>query len=465
MSGEFAFTPITTLSELIASREASPVDIVQNLLDRIERFDPSLKAYITVLPEEALRAARQAEQEIAAGRLKGPLHGIPIVHKDVTWTAGVPTTANSKALAGFVPEESAFAVERLDEAGMILLGKTTTSEFACGSFGLVGPSVNPWHPDHFTGGSSAGSAGALAAGLAVAATGSDTGGSIRVPSSFCGIAGLKPTFGRVSRRGLLALSWSMDHVGPMARTAADCALLLNAMAGHDPRDPKSSRRPVPDFTAGLGSGIEGRVLGVPSNHYFDGLDPDVERAVKAALQQLEALGARLESVDLPRAADLAAAGTILMTSEAFSQHAERLRTQSAGYTDRARRRIASGAFYTTAEYHQALQIRTLWIEELDAVIEGVDALVTPTLPAPAFRLDEHLNPPDTSWGTRQFSMSGHPAISVPCGFTADGLPVGLQFACSAFEENRLFQIAHAYEQAAGWYRHRPPLIDSRKVDC
>lgn len=449
---------VVELSSLFGRRRASPVEVVRALLERIERYDGYLRTYLTVCADEALAEARRAERAILQGARRGPLHGIPISHKDISWTKGVRTTAHSRTLADFVPTEDATHVRRLRAAGMILLGKTSTTEFANGGMDMRGYTPNPWNPTRYTGGSSAGSAGALVAGLAVAATGSDTGGSIRVPSSFCGVVGLKPTYGRVSRYGVIPLSWTLDNAGPMARTVQDCALLLQAMAGPDSRDPASARVPVPDFTAGLGRGVRGLVLGVPRQHYYEGLESGVDRAVQAALRTLEDLGARVEPVDLPHAGDLEPAYSVLIAVEAFALHIGRLRRQGAYYGERSRRRIGAGAFYTAAEYQHALQIRRLWTEEVNAVFARVDALVTPTLPYPAFTLEaQEFGPPDSSWGTRQFNLSGHPALSVPCGFTVDGLPVGLQLAGRAFDEATLFRIAHAYETATGWHRQRPRL--------
>ena len=458
LQSDLVVLSVAELSSLLDRRRVSPVEIVEALLDRIERYDGYLRSYLTVCADEALAGARRAERAILRGARRGPLHGIPISHKDISWTKGVRTTAHSRALVDFVPAEDATHVRRLREAGMILLGKTSTTEFANGGMDLRGYTPNPWNPTRYTGGSSAGSASALAAGLAVAATGSDTGGSIRVPSSFCGIVGLKPTYGRVSRYGVIPLSWTLDNAGPMARTVRDCALLLQAMAGPDPRDPASARVAVPDFTAGLGRGVRGLVLGVPQQHYYEGLEPDVDRVVRAALRTLEALGARLEPVDLPHAGELEPAYSVLIAVEAFALHAGRLRRQWALYGERSRRRIATGVLYTAAEYQQALQIRRVWTEEVNAVLGRVNALVTPTLPYPAFTLEvQQAGPPDSSWGTRQFNLSGHPALSVPCGFTADGLPVGLQIAGRAFDEATLFRIAHAYEAATDWHRRRPRL--------
>ncbi len=463
VNSELPFLSVSELSGLIARKKVSPVEVVTGLLDRIDRFDAVLHAYITVCRETAMDAARRAERAIVAGRRRGPLHGIPISVKDISWTRGVRTTAHSRTLLDYVPEHDATHIARLARAGMILLGKTNTTEFANGGLDLFGIPHNPWSLVHYTGGSSAGSANGLAAGLAVAATGSDTGGSIRVPASFCGIVGLKPTYGRVSRYGVIPLSWSLDNAGPMARTVRDCAMLLGAMAGYDRLDPSSARVPVPDFAAGLGKRLKGLILGVPQQHYYEGLEPDVGRLIRAALRELEHLGARLEPVNLPRAGRLEPAYQVIISVESFAAHAARMRTRAADYSVRSRRRIACGAFYSAAEYQHALQIRRLWVAELDQVLQGVDALVTPTLPYPAFTVEAQRtgSPPDSSWGTRQFNLSGHPAISIPCGFTGDGLPVGLQFAAKAFEEAMLFRVAHAYEQATPWHQRRPALKEAQ----
>ncbi len=452
------FLSVSELSDLIAKKEISPVEVIEALLERIDRYDSVLHSYITVRREEALTAARRAERDIRAGRRRGPLHGIPISHKDISWTKGVRTTAHSKTLLNFVPDHDATHVRRLARAGMILLGKTNTTEFALGGLEVFGIARNPWNLAYYTGGSSAGSANALAAGLAVAATGSDTGGSIRVPASFCGIVGLKPTYGRISRYGVIPLSWTLDHAGPMTRGVRDCALMLNAMAGYDPLDPSSARLPVPNFAVDLGKDLGGLVLGVPQEHYYERLEPDVDAAMRAALRQLETLGVRLEPVSLPHAGDVEHAYQVVMAAEAFGHHAARLRAQAPEYSARGRRRIAAGAFYTAGEYQQALRIRARWIQELDQVVQRVDGLVAPTLPYPAFTVEAQMtNAPDSSWGTRQFNMSGLPALSVPCGFTSAGLPIGMQLVTGAFDEVTLFRIADAYEQSTDWHRRRPPL--------
>ena len=291
------------------------------------------------------------------------------------------------------------------------------------------------------------------------ATGSDTGGSIRGPASFCGIVGLKPTYGRVSRHGVFPLSWSMDHIGPMTRTVADCAVLLGAMAGPDPSDPTASARPVPDYTAGIGAGVRGLIIGVPAQYFYDQIDPEVDRLVRAALARLEQLGARVEPIDLPRAADAAPAGGVVIASEAFGVHAPRMRRQWKDYGPRARRRIGAGAFFTAAEYQQAAQIRALWCQELSQALQRVDAIVTPTMPAPAFTLEVEAAgaPADIGRFTIPFNVTGHPALSVPCGFAAGRLPVAMQLVGKAFDESTLFRIAYAYEQHTEWHTRRPAL--------
>lgn len=463
MAPGLAYRSLTELGRLLDSREVSPVEIVAEALARIERYNGRFVSYLTVCAEAATVQARRAEQEMAGGRgRRTRLHGLPIAHKDISLTKGVRTTAHSRCLLEHVPDRDATHVRRLAEAGMIILGKTNTTEYACGTMDVFGIARNPWDPGRYTGGSSAGSASALAAGMAPAATGSDTGGSIRVPSSFCGIVGLKPTYGRVSRYGLIPLSWSMDNVGPMARTVADCALLLGAMAGHDPLDPTSARAPVPDFTDGLDAGLRGMVLGVPKQHFYDGLDPEVDAAVRAALRHLESAGARLEPVDLPLAGHLAGPGGILIMAEAYGLHAAQLRERAADYGARTRRRIASGACYTSGEYEAALRIRGAWTRQVARALDRVDAIVTPTVPHPAFTVEVQRagEPPDTSWGTRHFNLSGHPALSLPCGFTAAGLPVGMQLAGRYFDEATLFRIAHAYEQSTPWHSRRPALPEA-----
>ena len=459
MDSELCYLSAVELSDRIERRSLSPVEIVTALLERIAHYNDTLHSYITVCGETALRDAREAEREIAAGRRRGPLHGLPVAQKDIIFTRGVRTTCHSRTLLDFVPDADATVVRRLADAGMILLGKTNTTEFATGGTDVFGVPRNPWDTSRYTSGSSAGSGNALAAGLAILATGSDTGGSIRGPASYCGIVGLKPTYGRVSRHGVFPLSWSMDHVGPMARTVADCAVLLRAMAGQDPLDPTASGRPVPDYTEGIDAGVRGLTIGVPEQYFYDQIDPEVDRLVRAALGRLEELGAHLEPVDLPRAADAAPAGWLLIAGEAFGVHAPRMRRQWARVrAARAaahrrgrvlhRRGVSAGRPAPRAVVPRAL-----------AGAPAVDAIVTPTMPSPAFTLEvEAAGPPaDTGKFTIPFNLTGHPALSVPCGFASGGLPVAMQLVGKAFDERMLFRIGHAYEQHTEWHTRRPAL--------
>ncbi|MFQ5861006.1 MAG: amidase, partial [Dehalococcoidia bacterium] len=299
---ELCYLSIAELAPLLAGRQLSPVELVTALLERTEHLEPTLNSYITLLRDEALEAARQTERELAAGEPKGPLHGIPIALKDIIYTRGIRTTGGSKILADFVPHHDATCWTRLREAGAILMGKLNCHEFAWGATSVnphYGDAHNPWDPSRITGGSSGGSGSAVASGEAVAALGTDTGGSIRMPGSLCGIVGLKPTYGRVSRFGVIPLSWSLDHIGPMCRTVEDCAIMLQALAGHDPRDPGSRNEPVPDYRQALTGDIAGLRIGVPREFFYDGLHPEVEQAVRQALKALEGLGARLEEVSTP----------------------------------------------------------------------------------------------------------------------------------------------------------------------
>jgi aspartyl-tRNA(Asn)/glutamyl-tRNA(Gln) amidotransferase subunit A len=454
---QLGFTPLADFAALFAARQLSPVDLVRALLSRIEAENQLLRAYVTVCPELALRQAQAAERAFGHGHAGAPLLGIPIAHKDVIFTAGVRTTAHSRSLLDFVPQYDAAVVRSLAEAGMALLGKTNTTEFAFGDMAIFGTARNPWRMTHYTGGSSAGSAGAVAAGLAIAATGTDSLGSIRIPASFCGVVGLKPTYGLVSRFGIAPLGWSLDHVGPITRTVRDAALLLNVMAGPDPRDPESVGRPHEDFSAKLEAGVGGAVLAVPEWALTAEVHPETAACVRAALSEFERLGARVESFPLQHPSELVPVGRLLLMVEGFAAHRQRLQKAAALYGPRVRRRLSTGALFTAVQYQQALRVRHAFAAEVDRVLLRTDALVTPTVPFPAFSVEaqEH-NPPENAAFTCPFSLSGHPALSIPCGFTRDGLPVGLQLIGKRFGEAALFGLAHAYEDAVKWYRRRPP---------
>jgi aspartyl-tRNA(Asn)/glutamyl-tRNA(Gln) amidotransferase subunit A len=449
---------IAEAAELIQARRLSPVDLVRALLARLDRYDGLYRSHITVRADRALEEAAAAEKEIGRGASRGPLHGIPVSFKDNIWTSGVRTTAHSKTMRDFVPDVDATHVERLRAAGMILVGKTNTTEFATGDMLEFGDVPHPYDLAMFAGSSSGGSASAIAAGFAIATTGTDTAGSIRFPASCCGIVGVKPTYGRVSRYGVVPLSWTMDSVGPMTRTVRDAAMMLGPMSGHDPRDPHTAEVPVPDFTAALAERLDGVVLGMPEQHYYENLDPPIDSAIRIALADLEALGATLCPVSIPLVGKLAGIGSVIVECEAFALHADRLRRSGRDYGPKARRQLGSGAFYSGAEYLHALQVRELFNRELAASFAGIDALVMPTLPHTAYSREvQRSGPPDTSWGTRQFNLSGYPAMSIPCGFDPSGYPIGLQVAARPFEEATMFRVGHAYERATPWHKRRPPL--------
>ena len=450
-------------SELIRSRQLSPVELTQAFLDRIEAIDDRLKSYITLLPEAAMEAARAAEGEISRGNYRGPLHGIPIALKDLYDTAGVPTMAQSKVLEHRVPDNDATVVTRLREAGTVLLGKLTMHEFALGfPASLYESPRNPWNLDHVTGGSSSGSGAGIAAGTCMGTLGSCTGGSIRGPASYCGIVGLKPTYGRVSRHGVLPLSWSLDHVGPMTWTVEDTAHIMQAIAGHDPDDATSSRSPVPDYASALREDVNGLVIGVPRHYFFDagaGADPEILAAVEKALADLESLGARLEEVTIP-SLDLAGpANWLIMMSEAFAYHKDNLQSQPQNFGSVVRHRFYLGGLFGSADYVKAQQARSRIRREFAEVMQRVDLIGCPTMlgPAPLF---DSFDPSTVVLGrsfTAPFNETGMPAISVPCGFTESGLPLGLQLAGRPFEEETVIRAAYTYQQHAGWYKQRPAI--------
>jgi aspartyl-tRNA(Asn)/glutamyl-tRNA(Gln) amidotransferase subunit A len=460
MSDAIAYATIRELGGHYRKRELSPVEVTRTLLGRIEQLDPMLHAFITLTADRAMADARAAEAALQRGDAR-PLLGIPVAHKDIYCTRGIRTTGGSALLADWLPEDNATCVRRWQEAGTVLLGKLITHEFAFG-LQLPGhrfqPARNPWNIAHIPGGSSSGSGAALAAGLVVGATGSDTGGSIRGPAAFCGIVGLKPTYGRVSRAGVLTLSWTLDHAGPMARTVEDCAYLLQAMAGHDAADPASSRVPVDDYLAPLGRDIRGVKIGVPRAYFFDGIDPEVAQAFEGALTTLRGLGAEVRDVTIPSLHTTPAFLLILM-AEAFAYHARDICEHPELYGDVLRERILTGALVTAAEYTQAQRLRAQLGREMAEVLQDVDVLATPTTPAPAtpFTLAQ-----DPEFGFPRsnmppFNLTGLPALAVPCGFASSGLPLSLQLAGRPFEEGMVLQVGHAYEQATLWHTRRPSV--------
>jgi aspartyl-tRNA(Asn)/glutamyl-tRNA(Gln) amidotransferase subunit A len=454
---------IAEAARSIASRRLSPVELTRSCLARIEALDGRLNSFLLTRPEAALAEAATAEAEIIRGSYRGPLHGIPIAHKDIVETAGIRTTAHSKLLRDFVPQGDATVVRRLAAAGTILLGKTATHEFAMGgpSFDLPWPPArNPWNTDHFTGGSSSGSGAAVAAGLILGASGSDTGGSIRLPAAYCGVTGLKPTYGRVSRRGVLPLAYSLDHVGPLAWTVEDCAILLQAMAGHDPGDPASAAVAVPDYRAGLRPDLHGVRIGVV-RHFFESdyrIDAEAESAIDAALATMRALGAELSEIRLSPLQDYGACGWLILIAESWAVHEKVMRGRFLDFGRMMRNRVVLGAFLGAGDYVQALRLRRELGDEMTAAMRGVDVLVTGITPGEAPRIDE--NPGYESFQRplmMPFNVTGQPAMAVRCGLSGNGLPLGLQIAGRPFDEATVLRVGHAYEQATDWRRQRPQL--------
>jgi aspartyl-tRNA(Asn)/glutamyl-tRNA(Gln) amidotransferase subunit A len=462
---ELCYLTIREAGHLLKSRKLSPVELTRAFLTRIEQLDKRLNAYITVLPDRAMAEARAAEAALLRGDYRGPLHGIPIALKDLYDTQGIRTTASSRVMANRVPSEDATTTARLAAAGAILLGKLAMHEFALGGpdptcgFPLA---RNPWNLDHIPGGSSSGSGAAVAAGLCMGSLGSCTGGSIRGPASYCSIVGLKPTYGRVSRYGVVPLSWTLDHCGPMTWTVEDTALMLQAIAGYDPKDPTSSRAPVPDYSESLREDIKGLTVGVP-RHFFFANDPAIAReilaVVEAALQTLEALGARLVEVTIPTLQYAGAAQPVIMLSEAFAYHARKLRSKPEEFGDMVRARFRMGGLFTGGEYVQAQRVRNVLKRDFAAALQQVDVIASPTMsnPAPAFQGIDVMTTARMPSFTGPYNLTGMPAISVPCGFTSTGLPVGLQLAGKPFDEPTVLRAAYTYQQHVRLFEKRPPL--------
>jgi aspartyl-tRNA(Asn)/glutamyl-tRNA(Gln) amidotransferase subunit A len=458
------FLTIAEASALIANRELSPVDLVQSRLARIERFDGELHSFIRVLAEEAITAARLAEAEIMAGYCRGPLHGIPIGLKDIYETKGVPTTGHSKVMIDHVPQRDATSVQRLTEAGAIVIGKLATHEFAFGgpSFDLPWPPArNPWDTSRFTGGSSSGTAASVAAGLVLGGTGSDTGASIRAPAAFCGVAGLKPSYGRISRIGILPLAFSLDHAGPMAWTAEDCAIMLQAMAGHDPADPASADRPVPDYRAALSGEVNGLRIGLV-RHFYEADNPANEvtqQGIAAAVKVLEDLGCSVRELRLSPLDEWAACGVTIMLAEGYAIHEQILRERFTDYGEIFRDRMALAALITGADYIAAVRRRRELAAEFVTAMANLDLVMTAVVPSEA--------PPIGAVGkfaiferpllTIPFNVTGSPAISVCCGYTPAGLPLAFQVVGKPFDEATVLKLAHAYENATPWRSVRPLL--------
>jgi aspartyl-tRNA(Asn)/glutamyl-tRNA(Gln) amidotransferase subunit A len=454
---QLCFLSAAELAPLIRHRTVSPVDIVKAHLERIEALNDSLRAYLYIAAEQALAAARAAEIDIMAGGYRGPLHGIPVAYKDIYDVAGMPTTAASKVMAGYLAKEDCTVAARLRRAGAICVGKLNTHEFASGSMEVFGTARNPWNTALVPGGSSSGSGTALAAHLVTGATGSDTGGSVRNPASFCGIVGLKPTYGRISRAGIIPLSWSLDHAGPMARTVMDTAMLLQVMAGSDRRDASAAAQPVPDYQAALRPDLQGLRIGVPSTYFFEDGDPEVIAAVRTAIEAMQPLGAVVRPIDLPHVCLGPAASWAIAYTESFAFHRNNFYARPRDYTPAFFHKIAGAAFLTAEERLTAQRLRQLITAEFVTALKGVDVIVVPTTAYPAHPIGRASPQPDMHSLTRSVSLTGLPALAVPCGFTTAGLPVSLQVIGRAWEEGTVLRAGYAYEQAAGWYQRRAPI--------
>lgn len=462
---DWPWQSLADAARAVETHQVSPVELVRACLDRIERVDPRIRAFSTVDADAALDAARAAEAEISRGRYRGPLHGIPVALKDNYDTRALPTTNGSQVFADRRPDRDAAVWDRLRSAGAVLLGKLSMHEIAWGVD--VPPTRNPWDLRRTPGLSSAGAGAAVAAGLCFAALGTDTGGSIRIPAACCGVVGLKPTYGRVSRFGILPHSWSLDHAGPLTRRAEDAAIVLSLIAGRDARDPSTADVDVPDYSARLRGGIEGLRLGVPTTHFFERIEPGVEATVRTAMRELERLGAHLQSVSIPHIRyGLAAILTIELAS-ATAWHDRYLRDPilRTRFTPEVRLLLDAGKFVFASDFVKAQQLRGMLLQELRAAFQEVDALVTPTMPLVAWPVDrntvrlgdqeEHVL--HACWRyTYVFNLTGLPAVTVPCGFV-DGMPVGLQLVGRPFDEQTILRIAHAYEEATPWHRSAPSL--------
>ena len=470
----------------LAAGRFTSVDLTNSFLHRIEQVDASLHAFLRTTRAQALEASADADKARADGDTR-PLLGIPLAIKDVLMTKGVETTAGSRILKGFVPPYSATAVHKLEAAGAIMLGKTNTDEFAMGSStenSGFGPTRNPWDVERVPGGSSGGSAAAVAADEAPAALGTDTGGSVRQPAAFCGIVGLKPSYGRVSRYGLIAYGSSLDQIGPITKTVADAAILLEVIAGVDPRDSTTLPVDVPDYSAALSGEVTGMRIGIPKEYFVEGIQPEVEAAVRSAIEQFASLGAEIVPINLPNTELALPVYYLVVTAEASANLARYdgirfglsvdgdtifdhfRQTRGAGFGPEVKRRIMLGTYalsagYYDAYYLKAQQVRTLIKQDFDRAFADVDVILSPTSPTTAFRLGEKVDDPLamilTDIFTTSANLAGLCGISVPCGFDADGLPIGLQLLGPSLGEEKILRAAYAYEQSANWHLRRPDL--------
>jgi aspartyl-tRNA(Asn)/glutamyl-tRNA(Gln) amidotransferase subunit A len=459
-----AFPTIASAAADLAAKKISPVELTKHMLARIAKLDGQLHSFLMVTEERALADAAAAEKRFMAGTPRGTLDGIPIAHKDIYGTAGIRTTAHSRLLEHNVPATDSTVVRKWAEAGTVMLGKLATHEFAMGgpSFDIPWPPArNPWNTEHFTSGSSSGTGAAVAAGLILGGTGSDTGGSIRGPAAFCGIAGIKPTYGLCSRAGVLPLTYSMDHTGPMAWTVEDCAILLQAMVGHDPTDPASATRAAPDLLSGLNAGVAGVRIGVVRHfHEVDNkVNATVQKGIDDAVEILRTQGATIREVTLPALVEFQAAGFLILASEAYALHEKWLKTRWNEYGELFRDRVTLGGLISSADYVEALRRRRELQQAVAAAMKDVDILLTTAAPTEAPKIEGM--PKWSSFEkpgfTIPFNLTGQPAMSVCSGYGEGGLPVGIQMAARPFEDALLLRVCQAYEKATPWRGQRPAM--------
>ena len=467
---DIPFLNVAELGRLIQAREVSPVEATEAYLERIDRIDGRLNSYITVCHNEARQAAREAEQAIAAGQYRGPLHGIPLAVKDQFDTAGIRTTYGSRLEWDNVPDADAVVVAKLKEAGAVLLGKLNLSEFALGeSFHHPGGQPrNPWDLSRNPGISSSGSAAATAAFLCATALAEDTGGSTRIPAAWSGLTGLRPTWGRVSRRGVAGVSWSMDTVGPISRSAEDCALTFQAIAGHDPEDPYSWNVSVPDYLQEIQGGVDGLRVGVLREKVADGgLEPGVRQVIESAVAQLGEMGATTREISMPIVENAGAVSKCITDMDGASVHYERLKTRADEYDHNTRVRLLTAILTPAQAYYKAQKVRTLIRQAVLEALEEVDVIVLPTSPtvAPLLPSEAGIKSQEDARSriagvrnfTGAFNVAGVPALSIPCGFSADNLPLSLQLVGKPMADGLLMRVAHAYQQVTDWHLRRPPL--------
>ena len=464
-TSELPFLSAGDLSRLIQSKEVSPVEATEAYLDRIASLDHRFNSYLTVMREQALADAQQAEEDIASGQHKGPMHGVPVAVKDQFWSKGVRSTGGSRILADFVPDEDATVIANLRKAGAVVLGKTNMTEFAITGFShRYATPRNPWNTDSYTGGSSSGSGAATAAYLCATSLGEDTGGSIRFPATWCGLVGLRPSWGLVSRYGVMRGVWSMDTVGPISRTVEDAAITLGAIAGHDPKDRYSSTAPVPDYRQALGGDLNGLKIGVITEFMeSDLVEPKVRQTVSDSFATLGELGATVEEVSVPLSMDAGVASAVLLAVEPALAQQDWIKDQLQDYGHDVRILLLTGSLLPAQAYYKAQKLRTMLRQQVLDSLEKYDVLVLPTSGKGAQPLEQ--DPPITSKETasrlaflftRIFNLASCPAMSVPCGFDDRGMPVGLQIGARPGAEETIFKVAHAYEQATAWHTMRPP---------